>query len=52
MNYYAQSVHLAQSWGLVLLCVLFALAAAYALWPANKERFRRAAATPLLEDGE
>lgn len=51
MNY-AQSVQLAQSWGLVLLCLLFALAVAYALWPANKERFMRAAAAPLAEDGE
>jgi cytochrome c oxidase cbb3-type subunit 4 len=47
---YAEAVQFAQSWGLVLLCALFAAAVAYALWPANKDRFRRAASAPLRED--
>jgi cytochrome c oxidase cbb3-type subunit 4 len=40
----------AQTWGLALLVVLFLGAVAYALWPRNREKFRRAAERPLLED--
>ena len=37
----------AQSWGLVYLVLLFAGVLIYALWPGNKEKFRRAARLPL-----
>lgn len=49
MTYSAVSLF-AQTWGLVLLVVLFAVALIYALWPANKERFSKAARLPLDED--
>ncbi len=48
---YEQASHVAQTWGLVLLAGLFLGAVLYALWPANRERFNRAARTPL-DDGE
>jgi len=47
---YEAATHFAQSWGLLGLCVLFLLACAYALWPANRDTFHRAAAQPLEED--
>jgi cytochrome c oxidase cbb3-type subunit 4 len=40
----------AQSWGLVFLVLLFLSACAYALWPGNRDRFDKAARTPLEED--
>jgi cytochrome c oxidase cbb3-type subunit 4 len=40
----------AQTWGLALLVVLFVGAVLYALWPRNREKFRRAAQRPLQED--
>ena len=49
---YAQASHLAQTWGLVLLAVLFAGAVIYALWPGNRDKFKRAAETPLRNDDE
>ena len=39
-----------QSWGLVLLVILFLGACGYALWPGNSERFKRAAQLPFEED--
>jgi cytochrome c oxidase cbb3-type subunit 4 len=48
---YEQATHFAQTWGLVLLAVLFAGAVAYALWPGNKEKFKRASRAPL-DDGK
>ena len=39
-----------QSWGLVFLVILFIGACAYALWPGNGERFKRAAQLPFEED--
>jgi cytochrome c oxidase cbb3-type subunit IV len=47
---YADISHFAQSWGLLLLCVSFALAVAYALWPSNRKTFDRARFAPLEED--
>ena len=41
----------AQTWGLVFLVVMFLIALAYALWPGNRDRFRRAAQVPLDDDG-
>lgn len=48
---YEQATHLAQTWGLSLLVVCFALAVIYALWPGNKHKFDQAARSPL-EDGD
>lgn len=47
---YAAMTQFAQSWGLVLLIALFCVAAVYALWPANRETFKRASALPLEPD--
>lgn len=47
---YQLATQFAQSWGLLLLCALFVLACAYALWPANQDKFQRAAHAPLEED--
>lgn len=48
---YEQATHFAQTWGLVLLAAGFVIAVAYALWPSNKDKFKRAARAPL-EDGD
>jgi len=42
--------HFAQTWGLVYLVLLFAGVLAYALWPKNAEKFKKAARMPLEED--
>ena len=47
---YEAVAHFAQTWGLVLLVVLFAAVVAYALWPGNRKKFDRAARLPLEED--
>jgi cytochrome c oxidase cbb3-type subunit IV len=39
-----------QSWGLVFLVSMFVVAIAYALWPSNKEKFKKAAKSALDED--
>jgi cytochrome c oxidase cbb3-type subunit 4 len=49
---YAAINHFAQSWGLILLLALFLAAAAYALWPANRDTFKRAGAIPLEKDDD
>lgn len=49
---YEQATQLAQTWGLVLLAVLFLGALIYALWPGNREKFKRAAHTPLNEEND
>ena len=48
---YEQAAHFAQTWGVVLLAACFAAAVVYALWPANRETFKRAARAPL-NDGD
>lgn len=48
---YEQATQIAQTWGLMLLVICFAGALVYALWPGNREKFRRAAHAPL-QDGE
>ncbi len=40
----------AESWGLLFLFSMFVIAIAYAFWPANKEKFTRAANRPLDEE--
>lgn len=49
---YAQSTHFAQTWGLALLLLLFACVLIYALWPGNREKFKRAAQTPLKDEDD
>ncbi len=47
---YEDVAHFAQTVGLVLLVVLFVGVTAFALWPGNRARFKRAAQLPLQED--
>ncbi|MFN7056689.1 cbb3-type cytochrome c oxidase subunit 3 [Hyphomonas sp.] len=39
----------AQTWGLGFFVLMFAVALTYALWPANRDKFRDAASTPLID---
>jgi len=41
-----------RSWDAVYFTIVFAVALAYALWPANKAKFQEAAMLPLKDDGE
>jgi cytochrome c oxidase cbb3-type subunit IV len=41
---------LSQTWGLVLLVILFIIVVSYAFWPKNRDRFRQAATIPLQDD--
>lgn len=47
---YEQATTFAQTWGLLLLAALFAAAVIYALWPGNREKFKRAAHMPLDDE--
>jgi cytochrome c oxidase cbb3-type subunit IV len=49
MDYHTVSAF-AQSWGLVYLVVLFAIAIGWALWPRNRAKFEEAARIPFKED--
>jgi len=49
---YAAINQFAQIWGLLILLALFLGAAAYALWPANRDKFKRASAMPLEKDDD
>lgn len=49
---YAEATHFAQTWGLGLLVVLFAGVLIYALWPGNRDKFKRAAQTPLENEDD
>lgn len=49
MNYQTVSAF-AQTWGLVFLVVMFCAAVAYAMWPGNRSKFKKAAHMPLEED--
>lgn len=40
----------AESWGLVFLFSMFAVAIIYALWPTNKSKFAKAAQLPLDDE--
>ncbi len=40
----------AETWGLVFLFAMFAVAVTYALWPSNKSKFTKAAHNPLDEE--
>jgi len=47
---YADATQFAQTWGLSLLVILFAGVLVYALWPGNRDKFKRAAHTPLADE--
>jgi cytochrome c oxidase cbb3-type subunit IV len=49
---FEQAVHFTETWGLVLLAVLFVGAVIYALWPGNREKFKKAAETPLKDEDD
>lgn len=49
---YQQATHFAQTWGLALLLILFAGVLIYALWPGNRDKFKRASETPLNDGDE
>jgi cytochrome c oxidase cbb3-type subunit 4 len=49
---YAAMSHFAQTWGMIYFLAMFAAAYAYALWPANRGAFRRAADLPLQKTDE
>lgn len=49
---YEQASHLAQTWGLVLLAVVFGISVIYALWPGNREKFNQAAHAPLNDEND
>ena len=49
---YEQVAHIAETWGLALLTVLFVGAVIYALWPGNREKFKKAAETPLKDEDD
>ncbi len=47
---YDQVSQFAGTWGLIFLLAMFVAVLGYALWPDNREKFRRAARSPLEED--
>jgi cytochrome c oxidase cbb3-type subunit 4 len=47
---YQALAEFAQTWGLLLFVIAFAICVAYALWLSNKKKFDDAARTPLRED--
>lgn len=47
---YQDVLAFSQSWGAVYFSVLFAIVCVYALWPANKGKFEKAARSPLTDD--
>lgn len=47
---YEQVSQFSGTWGLVFLVVMFIAVLVYALWPGNREKFEKAANSPLEED--
>lgn len=47
---YQTLAQFAETWGLLLLVIMFVSAVGWALWPSNKARFEDAAQVPLRED--
>lgn len=41
----------AQTWGLLSFIAMFGAVLVYALWPKNQDKFDRAAAVPLEDEG-
>lgn len=49
---YDQATHFAQTWGMALLVILFVGVVIYAFWPGNRDKFKRAAHTPLENEDD
>ena len=49
---YEDVLAFAQSWGAVYFIAMFAVAFAYALWPANRKCFQEASRIPLEENND
>jgi cytochrome c oxidase cbb3-type subunit IV len=49
---YQQATHFAQTWGMGLLVILFIGVVVYALWPGNRDKFKRAARSPLENEDD
>jgi cytochrome c oxidase cbb3-type subunit 4 len=49
---YAEATQFAQTWGLALLLALFIGVVIYALWPGNRDTFKRAAEAPLANEDD
>lgn len=49
---YQAATHFAQTWGMALLIILFVGVLVYALWPGNRDKFNRAAQTPLADEDD
>ena len=47
---YQDLIYFAETWGLVILASMFAVAVVYAFWPGNRDKFDRAAHLPLEND--
>ncbi len=47
---YEDVLAFAKSWSVVYFSLMFLAAFAYAYWPKNRERFRRAAYMPLRDE--
>lgn len=47
---YEQLAHFAQTWGLILFVIAFALVLIYALNPRNKKKFDEAKRIPLEDE--
>lgn len=47
---YQALAQFSETWGLLLLVIIFLTAVAWALWPSNKARFEDAAQVPLREE--
>ncbi len=48
---YQTMVQFAHTWGMFLFVIPFTIAVIYALWPSNRDEFRKAARAPL-ESGD
>lgn len=49
---YEQAAHFAQTWGLALLVAFFVGVLIYTFWPGNRDKFKRAAHTPLNDEND
>jgi cytochrome c oxidase cbb3-type subunit 4 len=49
---YEQATHFAQTRGLALLVILFVGVLVYAFWPGNRDKFKKAARTPLNQESD
>ncbi|NKB56858.1 MAG: CcoQ/FixQ family Cbb3-type cytochrome c oxidase assembly chaperone [Alphaproteobacteria bacterium] len=47
---YETATSFAQIWGMFFFIIVFGAVLVYALWPSNREKFDRAARSPLNDD--